>query len=84
MASKTSMMHDLHLAFHTICRIITVMACCGALIELMSSVGHGQSAIQTAAGAAFALGIAVIPYIFTRMFEPRTAWPSAEITEEKA
>ena len=64
--SSTSLWHDFHLALHTICRGTTLIACCIAAIVLFTG------------SAPVAMAIAVIPYIFTRMFEPRSAWPTAE------
>lgn len=54
----------------TICRVVTVFACILAGVTLIEAmIGREQSAIQQSAAAAFAIGIAVIPYVFTRMFE---------------
>lgn len=56
-------------AFLTICRAVTLLACIGAGITLLATLGGSNSAIQQAAGAAMAAAFVIIPYIFTRIIE---------------
>lgn len=55
--------------FTKICWGITALASCLAAVGFVSSNAAATSAPQEAAGAAMALAIAVIPYVFTRCVE---------------
>jgi hypothetical protein len=55
--------------FATICWGITLIASCIAAFMLFGAIVSSQSAPQQAAGAALALGVVVIPYVFTRCIE---------------
>ena len=52
--------------FVGLCWIITLLAACLAGFELFFTVGSANGAPQQAAGAAMAMAICVIPYVFTR------------------
>lgn len=49
--------------------IVTILATCAAAFQLFTTWALATSAPQQAAGAALAVGIAAIPYIFTRCLE---------------
>ena len=48
---------------------ITALAACASALIFVSTVGEATSAPQEAAGAAMAVAITVIPYVFTRCLE---------------
>lgn len=52
-----------------ICWIVTLISACGALVTYIGTVANATSAPQEAAGAAMAVAIVVIPYVFTRAVE---------------
>lgn len=52
-----------------ICWGITALAACIAALVFVSIMGEANGAPQEAAGAAMALAIAIIPYVFTRCLE---------------
>lgn len=52
--------------FAGFCWTVTVIAAGFAAIQLFDTMLSAESAPQQAAGAAFALGIAIIPYVFSR------------------
>jgi hypothetical protein len=49
-----------------ICWIITFFAACAAGLMLFGTFKTASSAPQEAAGAALAIAVAIIPYVFTR------------------
>ena len=55
--------------FLSFCRCVTLIAGCIASLVLTVTVFASNGAPQEAAGAALALAICVIPYVFTRMVE---------------
>lgn len=61
----------------TFFRACTVFASCVAAIALFGALMFSNSAVQEAGIAAAAIGIAVIPYIFTRMIEALEAAEAA-------
>jgi hypothetical protein len=61
--------------FAKVCYALSLAACCVAGALLFFAVAMPQSAPQQAAGAAIALGVAVIPYVFSRAVE-KLAGPS--------
>jgi len=55
--------------FAKICWAVTLLATCFAALEFVAGTGTATGAPQQAAGAAMALAICVIPYVFTRCVE---------------
>jgi hypothetical protein len=55
--------------FVKICWGVTALATVVSSLLFVSTMGAANGAPQEAAGAAMALAIAVIPYVFTRCFE---------------
>lgn len=49
--------------------VVTLLAACAAGFQLVDTFASATSAPQQAAGAALAVAIAVIPYIFTRCLQ---------------
>lgn len=49
-----------------LCWMLTLLAACAAGLQLGFTFVASTSAPQQAAGAAIAIGLAVIPYVFTR------------------
>jgi hypothetical protein len=54
------------MVFTKLCWIVTFFAACAAALIVFDTLVKAQSAPQQAAGAALALAVAVIPYVFTR------------------